>query len=241
MDHPQEFLRICQKNGLRVDPGQFDQLRQYVDLLSAWNSRINLISRRDIENVWFSHILHSLAPWFRVRLPSGRAILDIGSGGGLPGIPLAILRTDLSIMLLDSIQKKTKALTDICSEMELPNVRVLNGRAEDVASRGEYAFRFSVVLARGVAPLVDLIRWSRPFLRRQEEESTGNEQQRDLATKRLLDTPCLLAWKGGDLEDEIGRASRISRQEEIEVLPLLIEGGYPSGLEKKHLVVVRFK
>ena len=62
MDHPQEFLRICRKNGLRVDPGQFDQLRQYVDLLTAWNSKINLISRRDIENVWFSHILHSLAP-----------------------------------------------------------------------------------------------------------------------------------------------------------------------------------
>jgi 16S rRNA (guanine527-N7)-methyltransferase len=240
VDHPQEFLRICRKNGLRVDAGQFELVRQYVDLLSTWNSKINLVSRRDVENIWFSHILHSLAPWFHVWLPSGRAILDIGSGGGLPGIPLAILRTDLSIVLLDSIQKKTKALTKICTELELPNVQVLNGRAEDVGTRGEYASRFSAVLARGVAPLVDLIRWSRPFLRRQEGEPTKNGEQRDWAPKKLLDAPCLLAWKGGDLEDEIEHASRKFHRETIDVLPLVIEGGHSPGFEKKQLVVVSF-
>jgi 16S rRNA (guanine(527)-N(7))-methyltransferase RsmG len=213
---------------------------RYVDLLSTWNAKVNLISRRDVENIWFSHILHSLAPWFRHWLPAGRSVLDIGSGGGLPGIPLAILRRDLRLVLLDSIQKKTKALGEICAELNLPNVQVINGRAEDVGTRAEYALRFSAVLARGVAPLTDLIRWSRPFLSARVGDSGGVEHLSGRIGVRVLDAPCLLAWKGGDLRDEITRASNKTQQKIIEVFPLVMEGGQLPGLEKKQLVLVKF-
>ena len=239
VDNPQEFLRICVKNGLRIESGQFDLFCRYVDLLLRWNSKINLISRRDVENVWFSHILHSLAPWFRLSLPPGRAVLDIGSGGGLPGIPLAILRGDLSVLLLDSKEKKTTALSEISSSLRLSNVQVLNARAEDIGRSADYASRFSTVLARGVAPLTDLIRWSRPFLCK-EGTTRRSDPDGDRTGKRLLDLPCLLAWKGGNLDDEVGRASRRFGTGKLEVLPLSIEGVHTAGLEGKQLVIVMF-
>lgn len=240
MDHSQEFLRICKKNGLRIDEGQFDLFRYYVRLLLDWNSKINLVSRRDVENIWFSHILHSLAPWFGLWLPSGWAVLDIGSGGGLPGIPLAILRSDLNILLLDSKEKKTKVLAEILSELKLRNVQVVNGRAEDVGRSGDYACRFSAVLARGVAPLTDLIRWARPFVCQRVGGLSEAELQRVEPGKRLLDAPSLLAWKGGDLEYEIKHASRSLPREKIEVLPLVIKGIRSPGLEEKQLVLISF-
>jgi len=89
------FRTLCVKNGFIPTDLQLEQLNQYVRLLLDWNKKINLISRKDEENVWTYHILHSISPLFKFRVTEGSRFVDIGSGGGLPGIPLKILRPDI--------------------------------------------------------------------------------------------------------------------------------------------------
>jgi len=117
-DSSLRLSHICRDNGLRLEDRQVDLLRRYVDLLRGWNARVNLISRRDEENIWWSHILHSLSFLFFLQPGQGMRLLDLGTGGGLPGIPLAILRNDLHIVLLDSIRKKTAAVQEMAEQMQ---------------------------------------------------------------------------------------------------------------------------
>src|SRR5512141_689453 len=91
LDSSLRLSKICRDNGLPLDDHQLDLLRRYVELLRAWNVKVNLISRRDEENIWWSHILHSLSILFFLTPPECVKVLDLGTGGGLPGIPLAIL------------------------------------------------------------------------------------------------------------------------------------------------------
>src|ERR1700690_4224847 len=121
---PQEFQTICRRNGLNLSDSQLRLLGRFVDGLLEWNSKINLISRRDQENVWFSHVLHSLTPLFFVEFSKGLRVLDLGTGGGFPGIPLAIARPDLELVLLDSIKKKTLAVQDLVDQLGLAGVSV---------------------------------------------------------------------------------------------------------------------
>jgi 16S rRNA (guanine527-N7)-methyltransferase len=219
---------ICRKNGLVLSDEQIGNLGSYVERLLEWNKTINLISRRDEQNIWFSHILHSLSPLFYVEIPPGFRVLDLGSGGGLPGIPLAIARGDISVLLLDSIRKKTTATADIAAVLHLDNVAITTGRAEEFAIKE--AGRFDLVLARAVASLEELCRWSKPLVRK--------------ARQPVLDSakaaaPHLLALKGGDLEEEIRRAGRNERLA-ITVIKMVFEGSLELGLEDKKLVLVNF-
>ncbi len=240
MDQPQELLRICRKNGLLIGPGQIDLLQRYVELLGDWNRKVNLISRRDVQNVWSSHILHALAPWFQLQLPARSQVLDIGSGGGLPGIPLAILRSDLTVTLLDSIQRKTRILTEITSQLGLSNVNVLTGRAEEVGRKEGETLRFTAVLARAVAPLVKLIQWAQLFLVKGSEGTVvQDEHQKTAEGKCLLAAPCLLAWKGGDLENELRTAAKRFANVNIQLLNLDLRESHMLGLEEKRIVLVR--
>ena len=220
VDPPVAVRTICRKNGQVVTDEQLASLGEYVRRLLEWNRTINLISRRDEENVWFSHVLHSLSILFYVKIPSGLRILDLGSGGGLPGIPLAIARPDLSVALLDSIKKKTMVTSDIAGALRLENVKVINGRAEELAVSEPRSF--DMVVARAVAPLEDLCKWSRPLV------GTGDGKQ-----------PHLLALKGGDLEKEIERVRGRSGIA-ITVINMAFEGSLEIGLEEKKLVLVHF-
>lgn len=142
-------------------PGEL--LRKYAILLEEWNKKINLVSRVASRSDLHTHILHSLYPFSLISLIGGLRILDIGSGGGLPGIPLAILRPDLTVVLADSIAKKTRALSAMADELALTNVRVVNSRVEDLRKEGE---GFDVALARAVAPLPDLVWWTKQLMHR---------------------------------------------------------------------------
>lgn len=236
---PAEFLRICRANSTSIDAATADLLERYVDLLLGWNSRINLISRRDEENVWFAHILHSVSPWFLLEIPRDRKLIDLGSGGGLPGIPLAILRPDLRIALLDSIRKKTLALESMVGELALGNVNIVTGRAEDVCHWEGFAGAFDLVISRAVAPLKDLARWSRPFLVR-GTHSGAVPASPALRHRRLLAIPSLVALKGGDLEVEVKQAGLKAGAGSIEVMRLAFPGSEELGLVEKHIVVVSF-
>ncbi len=218
------LMSICRKNGLQLSDQQIAKLRTYGELLLEWNSKINLISRKDAKNIWFSHILHSLSVLFFVQFPKDFRVLDLGTGGGLPGIPIAIVRDDLKLTLCDSIRKKTMAVQEMVDRLQLANTNVVTARAEEMAKDRTYTNVFDAVIARAVAPLDDLIEWSKP-----------------LATKkRSMDFPKLIALKGGILDEEIREATRKSTPPKIEARNLVFDGSVEMGLEGKKIVLVYF-
>ena len=156
---------------------QIGQLQKYITLLLEWNQRINLISPNDEERIAERHILESLAVLSAWPFPENASVLDLGSGGGFPGVPLKIMRPDLAMTLLESRQKKTLFLKAAVQELKLSNCRVVNARAEKLTKE-----RFSIVVARAVADLKTLWKWSRPL---------------------LIEGGVLLAMKGGELDNEL--------------------------------------
>ncbi len=234
---PPHIDRALRMNGLPLDPEQSARLVLYVDLLLEWNRRINLVSRRDSTNIWDGHILHSLSPLLMLDVPAGAGFLDLGSGGGLPGVPMAIVRGDLRITLLDSIQKKVRALEDIVGRLGLAKVEVVCGRAEELGKAKRYARVFDAVIARAVAPLANLLRWSRPLLRRSILPSAGLRSSRPA---RSFQFPLLLAFKGGDLEAEIRKAYLRAKGETITEIEISFPGSQGFDLVDKKLVVVEY-
>lgn len=152
------------------------------NLYEEWNAQINVISRKDLDHFYERHVLHSLAIAKFIHFEPGTRILDIGTGGGFPGIPLAIYFPDVSFVLVDSIGKKTKVVSEVAKALELKNVEVINGRAEDV--QGEFDF----IVSRAVAPLIKLSTWTRKKLKSKGFNSIPNG---------------FLLLKGGDLSEEI--------------------------------------
>jgi 16S rRNA (guanine527-N7)-methyltransferase len=231
------ITNIARANGLTLSPDQGELLKRFAASLLEWNAKINLISRRDEENIWTAHILHSLSLLVMVKIPTGAQLLDLGSGGGLPGIPLAIARPDLQVVLLDSIAKKVRAVEEIVRDLQLRNVDGLCGRAEEIGARPPCRHRFDVIVARGVAPLVDLIRWGRPLLK----QPAGHPPRFADGGERLpaeFPIPYLVAMKGGDLQTEIDQAKIKAGAEHLAVLTLRLSGGSVEGLEGKKIVVV---
>jgi len=162
------------------------QLKQFTalqELYNDWNSKINVISRKDIDSLYEKHVLHSLAIAAVVPFKPGIDIIDIGTGGGFPGIPLAIFFPEVRFHLVDSIGKKLKVVESVAEAIGLTNVTVQHIRAEEIKNR-----KFSFAVSRAVAPLKDLWRWSRPLIQRGHEHDFKNG---------------LICLKGGDLAQEI--------------------------------------
>lgn len=155
------------------------------ELYADWNSKINLISRKDFEHFYERHVLHSLAISKIVQFAPTHDVLDIGTGGGFPGIPLAILYPQTKFVLVDSIQKKIKVVQDVVEQLKLDNVTVICGRVESVKQPFDYA------VTRAVAPVPDLLQWLDIPLK-----PMGKKVQRRIKKS-------LLCLKGGDLTDEI--------------------------------------
>ncbi len=196
---------ILREAGLPVDAEQERALARYAQLLREWNARLNLISRKDEAELWRNHLLHSLAPLALLQLPAGGYWIDIGTGGGLPGIPLSILRPDTRFLLCDSIAKKIRAVEAMAGELQLANVHCLNARVEDAAVRDILGRDADVVVARAVTALPALAAWASPLLRR--------------------DGPrILLAWKGGDIADELTETRARKDVRSIETHALALPG-----------------
>ena len=227
---------ICRKNDISATDSQLGKLTQYVALLLEWNSKVNLVSRKDTDHIWQAHILHSLSVLFMVDLPSNASVLDLGSGGGLPGVVLKIMRPDLSVTCLDATKKKIDAVTDMVTRLCLEGVGTAWGRAEELGKLPAYRESFDIVLARAVAPLNDLIKWSGPFLRRKTED-----RQLKSDSRPTLQGPALIALKGGDLESELKKSQKLPRVKGISVRSLAFFGAEQvPGVDKK-IVIVDFK
>ncbi|MGA9115385.1 MAG: 16S rRNA (guanine(527)-N(7))-methyltransferase RsmG [Bacteroidota bacterium] len=217
-------------NGLNLERTAAAILRAYADSLLAENEKVNLVSRSTARNIWSNHIIHSLSILFVLDIPPMLSVLDLGTGGGLPGIPLAIVRPDIRVTLLDSIGKKVRAVERMLEEVGIGNARVVHGRAEDPAIQKALGGEFDLVVARAVAPLKDLIRWSHPLVRRERGASFR-------AGRITLAAPCLAAMKGGDLEAELV-AWRGSGGPRTEVLGVQFRGMEEAALTDKKIIMV---
>ena len=160
---------------------QKQQIDALFDLYSDWNSKINVISRKDIENLYLHHVLHSLGILKMLKFREGSTIMDIGTGGGFPGIPLAILLPEVQFHLVDSIGKKVKVATEVAGAIGLTNVTFRHCRAEEEKDK------FDFVVSRAVMPLGDLIKIIRKNISPKQQNALPNG---------------LICLKGGELERE---------------------------------------
>jgi 16S rRNA (guanine527-N7)-methyltransferase len=232
------FRTICTQNGLSVNDDQLRMLEEYAFRLLEWNKKVNLISRRDEENFWTRHILHCLGLLFKVEIPKDVHVLDLGTGGGLPGIVLKIVRPDISFTLLDSTQKKINVVNDILGSMGLTGIKATWGRAEDLGKKKEFAGRYSFVVARAVAPLKDLVRWSSPFLVWDNANNKTSEGDPTSTSKKRINGPALIAYKGGALDGEIEMVRNQSGVGPITTIDLTLSGSTQLENNDKKIVVI---
>lgn len=199
---------------LKYFPGLTEkQLQQFAELKSLyteWNEKINVISRKDMDNFYEHHVLHSLAIAAQFEFPGGYKILDIGTGGGFPGIPLAIFFPDVKFHLVDSINKKIMVVNEVAAAIGLSNVTTQHTRAEALNKSASTAGTFDVAVSRAVAPLKELWYWSHPLLKKKTVDQYSKGVP---GTKKLAGLICL---KGGDLANEISESGLHPQAWEIE-------------------------
>jgi 16S rRNA (guanine527-N7)-methyltransferase len=172
---------------------QVKQLAALKDLYTDWNEKINVISRKDMDNFYEHHVLHSLAIATQFDFADGTEIMDLGCGGGFPGIPLAIFFPNVNFLMADSINKKLKVVSEVAAAVGLTNIQTRHTRAEDIKDK-----KFDVVVTRAVAPLKDLWWWSKPLF------------------KKGRNYRGLICLKGGDLAKEISESNCKPRVWEVE-------------------------
>jgi 16S rRNA (guanine527-N7)-methyltransferase len=175
---------------------QLQQFAALQELYTDWNNKINVISRKDIDSLYLKHILHSLAIATVIDFKPSTNIIDIGTGGGFPGVPLAIFFPEVNFHLVDSIGKKLKVIEGVKEAIGLTNVTTQHIRAEEIKNR-----QFDFVVSRAVAPLKDLWQWGKPLIKR------GGNQELENG---------LICLKGGDLAQEISESGLRPRMISIE-------------------------
>ena len=161
---------------------QIQQFEKLSELYKDWNQKINVVSRKDIDEIYLRHVLHSLAIAKFISFKPESKILDVGTGGGFPGIPLAILFPETQFVLVDSIAKKIKVVNEVVEGLELKNVKSINDRVEN--TKGHYDF----IISRAVAAMPTFVHWTKGKIAKNSNHSTKNG---------------IIYLKGGDLSEEL--------------------------------------
>ncbi|MBW6496888.1 MAG: 16S rRNA (guanine(527)-N(7))-methyltransferase RsmG [Bacteroidales bacterium] len=165
-----------------LQPAQYERFDALLPLYLEWNQRINVISRKDMENFSVHHVLHSLGIARAIQFKAGTRVLDVGTGGGFPGIPLAILFPETEFLLVDSIGKKIRVVNEVANAIDLKNVKALHSRAEDLPGKFDY------VVSRAVTALPVFVGWVKDKISAENRNSLTNG---------------ILYLKGGEFEEEL--------------------------------------
>lgn len=183
----------------------------------------------------------SLTVLFKIDFGFCTRILDLGTGGGLPGIPLSILLPEIEFVLLDSIQKKVTAVSAMISELKLPNVITICGRAEKLQESEKMKKSFNAVIARAVSSIKDIINFGYPFLVRDFNSLNHHNLAKSDSSKDkiFLKKPSLVIFKGGNLSAEIATAERFFPKLFIHSIPLTFQGSEEFTNAEKHLIIVQ--
>ena len=179
-----------------INTEQEQKFEQLMSLYGDWNEKINVISRKDIGNLYINHVLHSLAIAKLINFADGSDILDIGTGGGFPGIPLSIMFPNVQFHLTDSIGKKIRVCTEISNALSLTNVKAEQIRSENVKNKYDF------IVSRAVTQLPDFMPWTKGKLKKKNINLLPNG---------------VLYLKGGDLENEIKPLSQTVHQYNISI------------------------
>ena len=174
-------MKVIQTYFPELNEQQCQQLEALYDLYTDWNAKINVISRKDIENLYLHHVLHSLGIVKMLRFKDGSSVMDVGTGGGFPGIPLAIFFPNVQFHLVDSIGKKIKVGQAVAEAIGLKNITFRHCRVEE--EKEKYDF----VVSRAVMPLADLVKLVRKNIKKEQQNALPNG---------------LICLKGGELEHE---------------------------------------
>ena len=175
-------MKVIQTYFPELNEQQCQQLEALYDLYTDWNAKINVISRKDIENLYLHHVLHSLGIVKMLRFKDGSSVMDVGTGGGFPGIPLAIFFPNVQFHLVDSIGKKIKVGQALAEAIGLKNITFRHCRVEE--EKEKYDF----VVSRAVMPLADLVKLVRKNIKKEQQNALPNG---------------LICLKGGELQHEI--------------------------------------
>ena len=182
-------MEIIQKYFPNLTALQAEQFAQLEVLYNDWNAKINVISRKDIQNLYEHHVLHSLGIAKVVNFKDGTTVMDLGTGGGFPGIPLAILFPNVQFHLVDSIGKKVRVANEVATAIGLKNVKFSHARTEEI--KEQYDF----VVTRAVMPMVDLVKVARKNISKEQHNAVPNG---------------IIALKVGELAGEIASMKNIS-------------------------------
>lgn len=175
-------IALIQKYFPELSATQLYQFEMLLPLYTEWNAKINLISRKDFEHFYERHVLHSLAIAKFIQFDNGIKVIDIGTGGGFPGIPLAIVFPYVNFILVDSITKKIKVVNEVAKKLGLINVETIIERAAELELKADF------IISRATASLAELISWTKSLLRMEKAGTLNNGW---------------ITLKGGNLEDEL--------------------------------------
>ena len=179
-----ELKTYCWENGFTPEPTRTERLAYFADLVVQKNKKMNLISKRDVDSIIEKHVF--ISAYITKYVPEKvTRFLDIGTGGGFPGIPLAIMRPDLKGVLADSTRKKISAVQEFIDKLKLSNVVAENSRVESSEFKEKYTNTFDLIVSRSTVPLIILFRYSLPLIK---------------------EKAYMLAMKGGELTEEIKKA-----------------------------------
>ena len=209
MDSP-----VIISGNFEIDALQKERFEALGSLYTEWNDKINVVSRKDIDNIYTRHIMHSLMIAKFVSFKDGSTVLDLGTGGGLPGIPLAIMFPEVQFTLIDGTGKKIKVVNDIIERLGLTNAKGIHERAEYMKDKYDF------VVSRAVAKIEKLKEWSFPLIHDDQKSATPNG---------------LICLKGGNLKEEL---SALSKKDFYEKIPLTKWFEDPS-FEEKFLIYLQ--
>ena len=214
-----DVRRICLENGLDISDSQWQLLEKWAGLLLEVNQNVNLISRKETEFLWEKQILPCLALLIFRKFSPDADVCDFGTGGGLPGMLLAIVRPDLRLTLLDSRRKKIEVVQQMIDNLKLSNAQTVLGRGEELGKQRPWRQRFPLLTARAVAPLIDLVRWT--------------------ADLRKVES-VLHIYKGGEIKDEVFALSKKVSGVRVNK-SLMVLKGYPKFAEnQKYIISLEF-